>query len=429
MRKKNNRLIIPALYGGKKIINYRFKPYNTLGKKELSAATNVIKTGKLSQFKAAKSRNFYGGFYVRKFEDNLKKFYNVKYAITFNSWTSGLIASLGALDLEPGDEVITTPWTMSACTTAILHWNAIPVFADISPNNFCIDPEKIKKKISKKTKAILIVDIFGVPCDIKKVQKIIKNKNIKILTDSAQTPYFPIYGKLAGTLSDVGGYSLNCHKHINTGEGGIAVTNSKKIADRIYKIRNHAEGVVNLADNLSNMLGYNFRMGELESAIGIQQLKKLKKIVIKRNKLFSFLAKKLNVLKGINVPTSNYKFNNYYIFPIVIDKKILKKNRNGIIKLLKAEGVEGLVGGYANLHLLPMFRKKIAYGNKGFPWKSFNKKIIYNKGDCPVAEKLHDEAFISFQVCLFSLDKKDILKIAKAFYKVWNFLKIQNLNI
>ena len=106
------------------------------------------------------------------------------------------------------------------------------------------------------------------------------------------------------------------------------------------------------------MLGYNFRMGELESAIGIQQLKKLKKIVIKRNRLFSFLAKKLNVLKGINVPTSNYKFNNYYIFPIVIDKKILKKNRDEIIKLLKAEGVEGLVGGYANLHLLPMFRKK-----------------------------------------------------------------------
>ena len=109
MRKKNNKLIIPALYGGKKIINYRFKPYNTLGKEEISAATNVIKTGKLSQFKAAKSRNFFGGFYVRKFEDNLKKFYNVKYAITFNSWTSGLIASLGALDLEPGDEVITTP--------------------------------------------------------------------------------------------------------------------------------------------------------------------------------------------------------------------------------------------------------------------------------------------------------------------------------
>lgn len=429
MKKKINKLNVPALYGGKKVINYKFKAYNTIGREELSSATKVIKTGKLSQFKASRSKNFYGGYYVRKFENKLKKFYNVKYAITFNSWTSGLIASLGALNLEPGDEVITTPWTMSACATAILHWNAIPVFADILPNSFCIDPEEIRKKISKKTKAILIVDIFGVPCDLKKIKKIIINKNIKILTDSAQTPYFPISNKLAGTLSDVGGYSLNCHKHINTGEGGIAVTNNKKIADRIYKIRNHAEGVVNLDDNLSNMLGYNFRMGELEAAIGIEQLKKLKKIVFTRNKLFSYLAKKINVLKGISVPTSNYKLNNYYIFPIVIDKTILKKNRDEIIKLLKAEGIQGLVGGYANLHLLPMFKKKIAYGNSGFPWEKYSKKINYNKDDCPVAEKLHDETFISFQICLFSLNKKDIFRIVKAFYKVWSFLKIQNSNI
>ena len=179
MRKKNNKLIIPALYGGKKIINYRFKPYNTLGKEEISAATNVIKTGKLSQFKAAKSRNFFGGFYVRKFEDNLKKFYNVKYAITFNSWTSGLIASLGALDLEPGDEVITTPWTMSACTTAILHWNAIPVFADISPNNFCIDPEKIKKRFQKKQKPFSLLIFLVYLVILRKFKKLLKIKILK----------------------------------------------------------------------------------------------------------------------------------------------------------------------------------------------------------------------------------------------------------
>ena len=426
MDRKKNKLNIPALNGGKKIIDYKFKPYNTIGKQELFAVNRVVKSGKLSQFKAAKSKQFYGGYFVRKFEDKLAKFYKVKYAITFNSWTSGLIASLGALNIEPGDEVITTPWTMSACTTAILHWNAIPVFADISKDNFCIDPEEIKKKISKKTKVILIVDIFGVPCDISKIKKIVKNKNIKILTDSAQTPYFPISKKLAGTLTDIGGYSLNCHKHINTGEGGFAVTNSKKIAKRVYNIRNHAEGVVGIKDNLSNMIGYNFRLGEIESAIGIEQLKKLKKIIFNRNKLFSYLAKKINALNGINVPTSNYKLNNYYIFPIVINTKILKKNRKEIIRLLEAEGIQGLVGGYANLHLLPMFKKKIAYGKKGFPWNIYNKSIIYKKGECPIAEQLHDESFISFQICLFSLNKKDISKIVKAFYKVWSFLKIQN---
>ncbi len=426
MKPKKKSFLKPALLGGRKTITKKFELYNSIGQEEVKIANKVIKSGILSGFKASKGKKFYGGFFVKKFEDNLKNFYGVKYALTFNSWTSGIIASLGALNLRPGDEVITTPWTMSACTTAILHWNAIPVFADIKKESFCIDPMDIKRKISKKTKVILIVDIFGVPCDVNKIKRIVKNKNIKILTDSAQTPYYPIKNKLAGTITDVGGFSLNCHKHINTGEGGIVVSNSRKIAEKVARIRNHAEGVMSLKEDLSNMLGYNFRLGEIEAAIGIEQLKKLKKIIFERNKLFNILAYRLNKLKGLSVPTSKYKYNNYYIFPIVIDKKIIDIDRKKIIELLKAEGIEGLVGGYANLHLLPMFKKKIAYGKKGFPWNKFNNKISYQKDDCPIAEELHNNTFISFQVCLFSFNKKDIENIIKAFNKIWSYLEIQN---
>ena len=223
-----------------------------------------------------------------------------------NSCTSGLIAAIGALDIEPGDEIITTPWTMCACATAILHWNAIPVFADIDENTFCLDPLSIKKKITKKTKAILVVDIFGISADINEIKKIIKGKNIKVISDSAQSPYFYYGNKLAGTLADIGGFSLNCHKHINTGEGGIVVTNSKKLADRVYKIRNHAEASVDLKDKINNMIGYNFRMGELEAAIGLEQFKKLKNIILKRNKLFNKLAFELSKLRGIEIPTAKF---------------------------------------------------------------------------------------------------------------------------
>ena len=425
MKLKKKPSLKPALLGGSKTITKKFRAYNSIDEKEVKIATKVIKSGILSGFKASKGKKFYGGFFVKKFEDDLKNFYGVKYALTFNSWTSGIIASLGALNLKPGDEVITTPWTMSACTTAILHWNAIPVFADIKRESFCIDPTDIKRKISKKTKVILIVDIFGVPCDVNEIKNIIKNKNIKILTDSAQTPYYPLKNKLAGTITDVGGFSLNCHKHINTGEGGIVVSNSKLIAEKVARIRNHAEGVVSLKEDLSNMLGYNFRLGEIEAAIGIEQLKKLKKIIFERNKIFSLLANQLNKLKGLNVPTSNYRYNNYYIFPMIIDRKIIDISRKEIIELIKAEGVDGLVGGYANLHLLPMFKKKIAYGKKGFPWNKFNNEISYKKGDCPVAEEFHNKTFISFQVCLFSFNKKDIENIVKAFNKIWSYLKIQ----
>ena len=420
----SSKLELPALLGGEKTINKNFSPYNSIGKEEIKIASKIVKSGKLSSFIAGKNKNFFGGVYVNKFENYLKNFYGTKFAITLNSWTSGLIAAIGALDIEPGDEIITTPWTMCACATAILHWNAIPVFADIEENTFCLDPSSIKKRITKRTKAILVVDIFGISADINKIKKIIKGKNIKIISDSAQSPYFYYGNKLAGTLADIGGFSLNCHKHINTGEGGIVVTNSKKLADRVYKIRNHAEASVDLKDKINNMIGYNFRMGELEAAIGLEQFKKLKNIILKRNKLFNKLAFELSKLRGIKIPTAKFNQNNYYIFPIILDIRKIKLSRKKIVAFLTAEGITGLVEGYANIHLLPMFQKKIAYGNKGFPWSQFNKSVNYKKGICKVAEDLHDHSFLGFQVCLYSFKSKDIDNIVRAFKKVWKYLGI-----
>ena len=150
-----------ALFGGPKTISEPFNKYKTIGKEELDAATEVIKTGVLSQFLGCWDPDFYGGKKVQEFERACEKYFQVNHVVTVNSWTSGLICALGAIDIEPGDEVITTPWTMCATATSILHWNAIPVFADIEEDTFNIDPKSILKNISHKTKAILAVDIFG----------------------------------------------------------------------------------------------------------------------------------------------------------------------------------------------------------------------------------------------------------------------------
>ena len=131
-----------AIKSGLPVINYKFKKYNSIGKEELKAAQHVLKKKELSSFLAG---NLEGGLFVKKFENYLKKFYKVKHAITVNSWTSGLICAVGALDINPGDEIITTPWSMSASAISILHWNAIPIFADIDPNTYCIDPTSIEK--------------------------------------------------------------------------------------------------------------------------------------------------------------------------------------------------------------------------------------------------------------------------------------------
>ena len=408
----------------------KFKNFSTIGKEELNSAKKVIKSGILSGFVAGFPNGFNGGKYNQLFEHKLKSFYKCRYAIVLNSWTSGLIASVGALDINPGDEIIVSPWTMSATATAILHWNAIPVFADIEPKTFSIDPIKVKKLITKKTKAIITVDIFGHPSKLNELKKIVKNKNIKIITDSAQAP-FSFYGKkLAGTQSDLGGFSFNCHKHIQTGEGGVVVTNNKKFADRVKLIRNHAEAVVERkkVKNLNNLVGFNFRLGEIESAIGIEQLKKLKKIVKKKQDQAMYLNKCFKNLEGLIIPKIQKNCtHSFYTYPLVLDLKKIKFTRKQLVKGLKAQGLQGFVEGYTNIHLLPMYKKKITFGNYGFPWKNFKSKIRYYKGLCPIAAELHDKSFLNFEICKFDLSKKDLNIISSRFIKVWKYLSTQGI--
>ena len=170
-----------ALLGGQKIINKELEKYNTLGKEESAAVQNVLNSGHLSRFLGCWDDDFYGGLKVREFEKDCANFFNVKHVVSVNSWTSGLICALGAIGLEPGDEVIVTPWTMCATATAILHWNAIPVFADIEADTFNLDPKEVEKKISNRTKAILAADIFGQSCNLDELMKLANEYNLSLI--------------------------------------------------------------------------------------------------------------------------------------------------------------------------------------------------------------------------------------------------------
>lgn len=424
-----------ALNGGKKTITKPFKKYNSIGAEEANSAKKVIQSGVLSQFLGCWHDDFFGGPKVQQFERDCEAYFGVKHAITVNSWTSGLVAAVGAIGVEPGDEIIVTPWTMCASATAILHWNAIPVFADIEADTFCLDLLSVEANITSKTKAIMAVDIFGHSVDMDRLMLLAQQNNLKVISDTAQSPGAFYHGKYAGTLSDIGGYSLNYHKHIHTGEGGILVTNDDDLADRMRLIRNHAEAVVQEKGvvNLNNMIGHNFRLGEIECAIGIEQLKKLDKLVLTRQKAAERLTKGLQNLKGLRFPIVKDNCTHvYYIYPLILDTKKLGVTRDLIIRALEAEGVSGLAAGYTNIHLLPMFQKKIAYGSKGFPWtlKEARQNINYKKGICPVAEQLHEETFIGLEMCVYELSNKDIDLVVDSFKKVWNeidILKIKNI--
>jgi perosamine synthetase len=420
----NNKL---ALFGGPKTIQTEFYKYNSIGNQEVKAAKKVIESGVLSQFLGAWHADFYGGPKVQEFEKKCSEYFGVKHAVTVNSWTSGLIAAIGAIDIEPGDEVIVPPWTMCASATAILHWNAIPVFADIDPETFNLCPKSVEANITPFTKAIMAVDIFGQSADIEELMAIANKYGLKLISDTAQAPGALYKGKYAGTLAHVGGYSLNYHKHIHAGEGGIIVTNDDDIAERLKLIRNHAEAVVGDRGikNLSNMIGHNFRLGEIECAIGIEQLKKLSSIVKSRQILAGRLTEGLKDLRGLRTPVVKPdRTHVYYVYPLVLNLKELKVSKDKIHAALLAEGVH-ISKRYQNIHLLPMYQKKMAYGSSGFPWSSdiCRREVNYNKGICPVAEELNDSTYLGFGLCVYDLTEEDIDLIIKAFKKVWSNIK------
>lgn len=392
----------------------QLEKYNSLDSNDFKKLKEAFNTKTLSDFFAKGQKKFYGGKFVKQFERDAKKYFNAKYAISVNSWTSGLICIIGALDVEPGDEIILPSWTMSACMTAILNWGAIPIFADVDLDNYCLDTISVKKLITKKTKAIMAVDIFGGKADYKTLKKIIGKRKIHLICDSAQSIGSKYFGKSAGTMYEATGYSLNCHKHIQTGEGGLIVTNSKYIANKCFRIRNHGENQISHSKKeLINNLGYNFRLTELQSAIGISQLKKLKERVKSRQMIAEMFDEELKKFKWIKV-SSNSKLieNSYYVYPIKIlvkDKIKLSSIVRQICKKFDKSKFKAVSLGYTTLHKLDISKKKILYGSKGFPW-SINKskhKLSFKNID-----KLN-KSVILIQMCKYELKNKRELEYVK----------------
>ncbi|WP_115126998.1 DegT/DnrJ/EryC1/StrS aminotransferase family protein [Synechococcus sp. GEYO] len=414
-----------AINGGTPVISKTFPPYRSLGEEEIAAANRVLRSGVLSAFIGASGPGFYGGPEVQALEREAAERFDVKHVVSVNSWTSGLVAAMGAIGLEPGDEVIVTPWTMVATATAILHWNAIPVFADIDPQTFNIDPEAVEAAITPRTRAIAAVDIFGQSADIPALRAIADRNGCKLVTDTAQAPGALLNGIPAGTAADIGGFSLNYHKHIHCGEGGLLVTNDDRLAERLRLIRNHGEAVIasDQCEDLANILGHNFRLGEIEAAIAREQLPKLSGLIKSRQQAAARLTKALSCLPGLNPPKVRPDSTHvYYIYGMTIDLERLRRDRDWIVKALKAEGVSGLLEGYQNIHLNPLFRHRIAYGTSGFPWtglRSGDSDISYGPGLCPVAEQLHQQTFIGLNLCAHAFTDDQVDAVIYAFKKVW----------
>jgi perosamine synthetase len=414
-----------AIHGGKPVRSKPFPDYVTLGEEEKRAVMEVLDDGNLSKFLATWSPNFFGGPRVQKLEREWADYFGVKHAISVNSATSGLYAAAGAAGIGPGDEVIVSPYTMSASATAALIYGAIPVFADIDSEIFCITPESIKKCITPYTKAIIVVDIFGHPADMDAIVRIAQEHNLLVIEDAAQAPGAKYYGRYAGTLADMGVFSLNYHKTIHCGEGGIIVTDDDEIADRLRLIRNHAEVVVKDkgTQNIVNMIGFNYRMTEIEAAIASEQLKKLEKLVVPRIEAADYLTERLSKISGLTPPVVRPAVRHgYYVYAIRYDANTFGVPRDRFVAAMNAEGIPMGAGYVEPIYLEPVYQRRIAFGRDGFPftYSGYKGQVNYDPGLCPVTEKMYYNDLIILNVCHANIQRLDLDDTLTAFEKVLN---------
>ena len=314
-----------------------------VGREEISVVTSILKNGSLTS-----SAN-QGGKYVQDFEKSVSTFVNSKYTIAVNSGTAALQAALYALDIKHGDEVLIPSFTFVATANSVYSTGAKPVFVDILKENFTMDPDDLEKKITKNTKAIVPVHLYGNVAYLDRISEIAKKFNIPIIEDSAQSLGSTFKKKHTGTFFEMGCFSMYPAKVMTAGEGGFIVTNNKKFRDKLLMIRNH--GMVKGYD--TKIFGLNLRLPEINAAIATVQMKKLPNFLKTRQKNAELLSKLLSK-SNLNLPQErkNEKVN-WYLYTVTTSK------RNALLKKLNAKGIGAASYYPIPVHKTPFYKSKI----------------------------------------------------------------------
>jgi perosamine synthetase len=319
-----------------------------VGAEEIAAVTEVLETGMLTHKSGA-------GTFTLRFEEAFAKFVGAEHAIAVNSGTAALHAALLAFDVKPGDEVIAPPFSFIATTNVVLLTGAKVVFADISPDTYTLDPEKVKAAITARTKAIIPVHLYGHPTDMDPLSELAKKHDIAIIEDACQAHGSKYRGRYAGTIGDVGCFSLYPSKVISTGEGGLLTTNDDDLAQRLRQIRSHGE----IRPYEYVQLGHNYRMPELQSAIGQVQMKRLPDFLKARRANAEYLTKHLRDIESITLPTeASWATHNWYLYTIRIPVPL---NRDAVQKALFKAKIGATIYYEVPLHLTPIYRRLFQY--------------------------------------------------------------------
>ncbi|GGM31932.1 UDP-4-amino-4,6-dideoxy-N-acetyl-beta-L-altrosamine transaminase [Paraliobacillus quinghaiensis] len=346
---------------------------------------------------------------VGEFEKAIASYVGAKYAVAFSNGTAALHGACFAAGIGEGDEVITTPMTFAASSNCVLYQGGNPVFADIDPKTYNIDPRKVEELINENTKAIIPVHFTGQPADIDEVHQLAKNHNLVVIEDAAHALGATYKGKKIGSLSDMTMFSFHPVKHITSGEGGVITTNNEKYYQKLLQFRSH--GITREPDKLienhgpwyyeMQFLGFNCRMTDIQAALGTSQLKKIDNFVDLRKKYVSTYNEAFKEIDEIQTPYQDKNgISSWHLYIIRLDLAKLSVSRKEIFEALVNENI-GVNVHYIPVHLLPYYSQ-----------------LGYQRGICPGAEKLYEEIIT---LPLFpAMTEEDVTDVIAAVNKVIN---------
>lgn len=393
----------PAIEGGPPV-RHTFLDFHrpSISEQEINNVVKVLRSGWLTM-----------GPRVIEFEDQFKKYVGSGAAIAVNSCTGGLHITLSALGIGRGDEVITSPFTFTATANVIVLLGAKPIFSDILPDTFNINPSEVKKHITKRTKLLLPIHFGGQPCDMDELLEISKARRILMVEDAAHAFGAVYHDKKIGTISDATVFSFYATKNITTGEGGMITTDNTTLADSLRILRLHGiskDAWKRYGKNGSwyyevEQAGFKYNMTDIQAALGIGQLKNAQNMQQKRSLYAKYLSKKLCYITEISLPYENKEIiHAWHLFPILLDLKRLRIDRSKFIDAMKAENI-GTSVHFIPLHLHPFYRKK--YG--------------FKYGDFPIAENIYER---TVSLPLYpSMKYSDLDDIVEAIEKIVNYFK------
>ncbi len=413
---------ILAIHGGQPYRTQAFPSVGNasgrmLGDEEIALLTEVIREGKLNRV---------GGTKVAKLEAEFAEIYGAKHAIAATSGTAALHVAMGALNLEPGDEVITTTITDMGTVIAILMCNLVPIFADVDPRTGIITAETIAKQITPKTRAIIVVHLFGQMADMDPILALAKERNLLVIEDCAQAHMSEYKGHTAGTMGIMGCFSFQQSKQMTTGDGGMVITDDDGLANRARLFAD--KGWPRMGDYRGHLfLGPNYRLTELQGAVGLAQVRKIHEIVARRRRSAELLAKLLKEIPGVNPPYITPGANpTWWIFSFTIDEKALGVSSADFGKAIRAEGAPFSMGYIPNpVFEYPVIAERKTFGTSGIPWTLPQARpgITYDRKDYPGTMWFLSNKFtMSWNEGLTEDDARDI---AGAIAKVAKYYRAQ----